>query len=114
MTDDNLSLANVPQIRTFEAVVYTSVLVEGTLTDWPQQMQDQVYEALERLAHKVQLPLTIVAAYGDLDYGDDGKPDRPYVRIVASEIVARDMRFSSDEAMKKAFDELIKANGGLQ
>ena len=81
-------------IRTFELTQYVTGYVEGTLADWNAQLQDQIFEALERLSHRIELPVAIVHAYCDIDYGhiDDKTgqmtPDRPFIRVIASEIVA--------------------------
>lgn len=82
-------------IKTFEIVQDVTGFLEGTLDDWPAQMQDQVYKALERRAHKEQVPLKIVQSYCDCDYGEaaDRSEDRYFVRIIASEIVVADSRY---------------------
>ncbi len=73
-------------IRTFEMIQYVSGFVEGGIDDWPANLQDALYAALERKAHEVRLPLQIVLSYCDKDI-DDG---RFYIRCIASEIVAVD------------------------
>lgn len=51
-------------------------------------------EALELKAAEVELPLTIIHARCDIDYGEkgDGSDDRPYIHVIASEIVVADER----------------------
>lgn len=80
-------------IRTFELVQYISAPIEcETLTDLPAQMQDAVLAALEAKSKEVELPLAIVAIVCDVDYGDTPEDDKPYLRIVASEVVMADER----------------------
>lgn len=72
------------QPRTFQIVAAVSGPLEGELQDWPQQMQETVYKALERKAKEISIPLTIVFsayAYDAIEYGH-------YVQIIASEIIA--------------------------
>jgi len=80
-------------IRTFELVQYISAPIEcETLADLPAQMQDAVLEALERKSKEVELPLALVGIVCDIDYGETPEQDRPYLRIVASEVVMADER----------------------
>lgn len=91
MSDEPAQLIGQPtHIRTFEIVQNVTGFLEGSINDWPAQMQDQIFEALDRLAERVQLPVCIVAAYCDVDYGEaqDRSQDRIFVRVIASEIVA--------------------------
>ena len=81
-------LAGPVGIRTFEILAKVTGFMEGGMDDWPSNIQDAVYEALERKAAEVQLPLAIVSSYCDKDI-DDGTF---YVRVIASEIVAADTR----------------------
>jgi len=89
-------IGNPQTIRTFEVVQYVTGYLPGEINDWPDKIQDIIYKALERKAHEVQLPLTIVCSYCDKDYGDTEADDKYFVRIVASEIVAADSRFFKD------------------
>lgn len=80
-------------IRTFEIVAYLTAPIEcESMDDLPSHMQDQVYEALERKSKEVELPLTIVAVGCGIDHGETEDKDRPYIRIIASEIVVADER----------------------
>ena len=76
-------------IRTFEVKVYVNGYVEGGLADWPANVQDAIYEALEKKSDEVQLPLTVVHSYCDIDHGEamDGSQDRFFLHVIASEIV---------------------------
>jgi hypothetical protein len=89
MNDASL-IAPPTGIKTWELKQYTTGFCEGGINDWPAQIQDQIFEALERLSDRVQLPVAIVQAYFDIDYGDpaNGVPDKFFVRVIASEIVA--------------------------
>lgn len=80
-------------IRTFELVQYISAPIEcETLADLPAQMQDAVLAALEAKSKEVELPLAIVAIGCDTDYGETKEHDKPFLRIVASEVVMADER----------------------
>lgn len=84
------------KIRTFEIVQYVTGWVDGDINDWPANIQDAVHKALERKAKEVELPLTIVASYCDVDYGETKEQDKFYLRVIASEIIAADSRFYKD------------------
>lgn len=82
-------------IRTFEIVQYISGPLRGELADWPANVQDAVYAALERKAAEVELPLAIVASRCDIDHDAeaDGRPHQKFfLHIVASEVVMADER----------------------
>lgn len=103
-------LPSVP-IRTWECLVDISGPLEGKLPDWPSHIQDKIYEAMEAKAQEVRLPLTVV--YSGCRYDDSNdqpglKQGKYFLHIILSEIVARDMRFSSEEMMKRAYDEIVK------
>lgn len=85
------------KIRTFEIVAEVNGFLEGGVEDWPAQMQDAVYAALEAKAKQVQLPLAIVHSYCAIDHGDTEAQDKPFVHIIASEIIAADNRFMRAE-----------------
>ncbi len=103
-----MTLSHTGTVRTFELIQYVTAPLEGGIKDWPSHIQDAIYEALEKKAQQVELPLTIVDAGCLIDYADEeGQADRFYVLVMASEIVVRDERFTSEAAMKAAFDELI-------
>jgi len=80
-------------IRTFAIVASVTGFLEGELDDWPNQIKDNVYLALEAKADEEQLPLTIVASRCDIDHDlPDGHPHKIFVEIIASEIVVADER----------------------
>lgn len=82
-------------IRTFEIVQYISGPLEGELSDWPANIQDAVYEALELKSKQEDLPLAIVASRCDIDHDaeTEGRPHQKFfLHIVASEIVMADER----------------------
>jgi hypothetical protein len=94
----------IGHVRTFEIVQYVTAPLEGKLDDWPANIQDAVYAALDRKAAEVQLPLCIVDSACQVDYGDTPEEDKFFLRIIASEIVAVDVGYEKrmiDEAMKK-------------
>lgn len=99
-------------IRTFDLIVYVTGWLDGGIKDWPVQIQDRIWEALERKAHEVELPLTIIESYCDVDYGEavDRSQDRFFLRCIASEIVVKDARWEDPAYLKEQFDKLIKGD----
>lgn len=79
------------KIRTFELIVNVSSLLEGTIDDWPSNIQDGIYEAMERKADEVGLPLAIVHSGCEHDI-DEGY----YIRVIISEVVMGDDRVVGD------------------
>lgn len=80
-------------IRQFELVVHVSGWLEGTLEDWPAQIQDIVYGAIERKSKEVELPLAIV--FSKCDHDPDlpvGHPHKFWLHVIASEVVMADQR----------------------
>lgn len=78
-------------IRMFDCVQYVTAYLPGELDDWPSNIQDLVYAALERMAHRAQLPLKVVMAYCNRDIDAESVEPKYYVHIIASEIVAVDV-----------------------
>ncbi len=74
-------------IRTFELVANVTGYLEGKLEDWPAMIQDKIYEAVERKADKVQLPLCVV--YSCCDYDED---EGYFLHIILSEVILGDER----------------------
>lgn len=110
-------IASISNVKTYEIKQYVTQYTEGTLDDWPAQMQDAVYEALDRLAERVEHPVTVVASWMDIDYGDTGDDDRPFAVIVASEIVVADSRYmelNTEEKIRQAILELHNSGGSVQ
>lgn len=86
ITNDMLTKAT--GIRTFQLLANVTGYLEGELEDWPSAIQDDVYAALERMAEKVELPLTIVfSTCGKDEFSAEEHPTF-YIYVVASEIVA--------------------------
>jgi hypothetical protein len=80
-------------IRVFELTETVSGWLDGSLDDWPAQIQDPIFAALERKAQKVELPLAIVYSECRIDHDvPEGQPGYFYVYILASEIVVADIR----------------------
>lgn len=75
-------------IHTFESITYVTGFLEGEFEDWPANIQDTIYAAMEKKAKEVELPLALVHAYCDKDL-DNGKF---FVRVILSEIVAYDTK----------------------
>lgn len=81
------------QIRTFELDVPVSGALDVPFEDWPANIQDGIWTALDRLAEREQLPLQIVYAKYMTD--PDTPPEAPghhYLHVVASEVVMADER----------------------
>lgn len=80
-------------VRTFDVIVHVTGWLEGTLNDWPAEIQDGVYAALERASKQVELPLAIVFSKCDQEpLLPVGHPEKFFLHIVASEIVMADAR----------------------
>ena len=82
------------QPRTFEIVIECDKAWQGVIDDWPPNIQDKVWGALERLKDREEIQLTIIhSEFRDNDHaGDNVKAQYPYVMyIVASEIVIKDV-----------------------
>lgn len=80
-------------VRTFEIAVSISGPLDVPFEDWPANVQDAIFAALERKAEQVELPLKIVHAEYKTD--PDVPPEHPghhYLWVVASEIVVADAR----------------------
>jgi len=95
-------------VRTFEMIQYINGWLEGGMSDWPAQIQDAIMAALGKKAEEVGLPLTIVACYCDMDYGETREKDRPFIRVIASEIVVKDVGFISEA--ERAIQQAIKGS----
>lgn len=105
---DGSFTSKISGIRLFEMVQYVTGYIEGEFKDWPAQLQDPIYAALERKSDEVQLPLTIVNSGCLIDHGEamDGSDDRFYVHVIASEVVAADERTMGDYEIKRAVEEI--------
>lgn len=86
-------MATVNGIQTFECIVNVSGHLDGGLDDWPSNIQDGVYKALEDTAAREKLPLAVVYSACEYDI-DDGH----YLRIVLSEVVTADERAVTRDA----------------
>lgn len=92
-------------IRVFDMMVNVSGYLEGKFDDWPPNIQDPIYVALEKKTHEVELPLTII------DSGCGQDEDGFYLHVIASEVVVGDERFVRDskkEAMEIAAQSIRK------
>lgn len=76
-------------VRTFEIVQNVSGQLEGELRDWPPNIQDKVWEALDRLSKKERIPVAVVGSECGFDINDNGIGGTWYVRVLASEIVKK-------------------------
>lgn len=76
-------------VRVFDMTVGVDAYPGDKLDDWPANIQDGVYAAVETLADELQIPLAIVDSRADKDE-DETLPDgRPlfYIHVVISEVV---------------------------
>ncbi len=80
-------------IRTFEGAFPISGKLDVPFADWPSNIQDGIWEALDALASKVELPLQVVYAEyrTDPDVPEEA-PGRHYLHVVVSEVVMADER----------------------
>lgn len=86
-------VSDITGIKTYDMVQYVTAPLEGEISDWPANIQDAIYEALEKKAQEVEHPLTIVHSRCDVEPADDDRSvDKLYVHVVASEIVLADER----------------------
>jgi hypothetical protein len=64
--------------RVAELVANVTARLDGSINDWPANIQDQIYMALERQSHRSRVNFSIIQSYSDVDV-DSG----PYVHVVA-------------------------------
>ena len=107
MKDKPDNLIRPRPIRTFEITATLTGYMPGDINDWPSNIQDAIYAALEAKSKEVQLCLAIVGSQVKKDHGDkdDGSADRWYAHVIASEVVARDSRFMSEGAYQRFLTE---------
>lgn len=80
-------------IRTFEVVVSVTSFMQGKIDDWPSNVQDHVYGALERKSREEGIPLVIVYSESKVDPDvPEGMAGRFYIHVIASEVVVADER----------------------
>ena len=76
-------------VRVFDMTVGVDAYPGEKIDDWPANIQDGVYAAVEALGNELQIPLAIVDSRADKDE-DDTLPDgRPlfFIHVVISEVV---------------------------
>lgn len=72
-----------PQVRTFDMVQNISGPVEGEINDWPAQMQDTIWFALEQIKKKHQLPSMPLIVMSRCDHDID---QGWYVHVIAQHV----------------------------
>lgn len=79
--DDKDPRAAVPatHVKVAELIANVTHQLDGSIKDWPSNIQDGVYAALERIVKRTDMPYEIVAAYSDTDV-DSG----PFIRVIAA------------------------------
>lgn len=65
--------------RQFEVMQYVTGFIPGEIQDWPADIQDEVYRALERKSRQERLNLKIVRSYCDKEVDEQFF----YVHVVA-------------------------------
>lgn len=104
-----MTLVTPKPIRTFDLAANVSGWLDGSIDDWPANIQDVLYAALERKAKKVELPICIV--YSKCEEDPDvplGSPGHFYVHVIASEIVVADERALMPGTVQKALPQEIE------
>lgn len=75
------------QPRVFTIEVDVSGPLAGELNDWPANIQEGIYAALDRLAERERVPVAIVYSECERDFAHmDPFKDRWYINVVASEV----------------------------
>lgn len=75
-------------IRTFQVLQYVTGPLPGGVDDWPANIQDVIYRALDIKSAQVELPLTVVHSFCDKDHDrDPAKEPVFFLCVIASEIV---------------------------
>lgn len=64
--------------RVAQLVANVTAVMPGGIKDWPSNIQDRIYKALETINEKNKAQFTIVDSYSDNDI-DDG----PFVHVIA-------------------------------
>ena len=96
-------------IRTFDLAANVNGWLDGTIDDWPANIQDVLYAALERKAKEVQLPIVIVYSKCEIDPDvPEGSPGHFYLHVIASEIVIADERALQPGTVQKALAQEIE------
>lgn len=89
--------------------VAVSGWMEGEIQDWPANIQDVIYAALENVAHREKLPLVVVHSRCDIDHDlEEGAPGYFYVHVVASEVVVADSRDVKAQLYKELPEDIRK------
>lgn len=65
--------------RQFEVMQYVTGFMPGEIQDWPANIQDEVYKALERKSHQERRDLKIVRSYCDKEVDEQ----LYYVHVIA-------------------------------
>lgn len=96
-------------IRTFELDVSISGPLSVPFDDWPANIKDGIYAAMERLAAQVQLPLQMVYAEYKIDHDkQEDEPGRHFLHVIVSEIVIADERTLNPDSIIRELPEDIR------
>lgn len=74
-------------IRIFDGVFPVDGPLAGELKDWPANIQDPIYKAIEELSFVTQLRLALIASRCDIDHGETEAQDQWYIHVIISEVV---------------------------
>lgn len=69
-------------VRTFDVKAYLDAPVPGEIADWPANIQDRIFNAIERLERRENIVCTIFHSRCDKDYGEVAAQDRWYVHVI--------------------------------
>ena len=80
----------------------------GTLNDWPANIQDTIFAAMERLSQREQIPLAVIMSRCDVDESyAEGVPGRYFLHVILSEVVVADERsFNTKRIMSELPDDI--------
>lgn len=77
-----------PTVRTFEADIPISGPLDVPFEDFPANIQDGIYAAMERLSQEHRIPLTIAHCEYKTDFDlDPEAPGYHFLHIILSEVV---------------------------
>lgn len=96
-------------IKTFEAVVPISGKLDVPFDDWPNNIKDGIWQALDSMAHQLQMPLQIVYAEykTDPDVPEEA-PGHHYLHLAVSEVVMADERTIDQNRVIRELPEEIR------
>lgn len=98
-------------IRMFDGVFPVDGPLPGELKDWPANIQDPIYKAIEQLSFVTQLRLALIASRCDIDHGETKEQDQWYIHIVVSEVVVGSAELLQKQKAANALRDSIMGPG---